>query len=82
MVRGSAPERSTSHLPRAPPSYPNPTERTELPQRLLSAVLQTLRALPVDDRPETAVHFHSDGPAGQPAPCFTERCARPRLDVD
>ncbi|HWV88118.1 MAG TPA: hypothetical protein VNZ62_21915 [Capillimicrobium sp.] len=53
-----------------------------MPQRLLSAVLQTLRALPVDDRPETAVHFHSDGPAGQPAPCFTERCARPRLDVD
>lgn len=26
------------------------------------------------------VHFHQ-GPQGQPAPCFDERCARPHLSV-
>ena len=27
-----------------------------------------------------SVHFHQ-GPQGQPAPCFDERCASPRLSV-
>ena len=26
------------------------------------------------------VHFHQ-GPQGQPAPCFDERCAQPRLSI-
>jgi hypothetical protein len=46
-------------------------------RRILSAVARTLRHRPSPD----AVHFHNDGPAGQPAPCFDhERCMRPRLD--
>jgi hypothetical protein len=28
----------------------------------------------------TEVHFHQ-GPQGQPAPCFDERCPNPRLSV-
>ena len=53
-----------------------------MPQRLLSAVLRTLRTRPDDDHIEPGVHFHRDGPAGQPVPCFSDRCPRPRLDVD
>ena len=30
--------------------------------------------------PDETVHFHQ-GPQGQPAPCFDNRCQRPRLSV-
>ena len=30
--------------------------------------------------PAPGVHFHQ-GPQGQPAPCFDERCPNPRLSV-
>lgn len=47
-------------------------------RRILSAVARTLRHRPHTD----TVHFHNDGPAGQPAPCFDdERCTRPQLDL-
>ena len=29
---------------------------------------------------DAGVHFHQ-GPQGQPAPCFDERCTSPRLSV-
>jgi hypothetical protein len=47
-------------------------------RRLLSAVTRTLSA--ARPRPDD-VHFHSDGPAGQPAPCFDARCNRPRREL-
>jgi hypothetical protein len=30
--------------------------------------------------PADGVHFHQ-GPQGQPAPCFDDRCSSPRLSV-
>jgi hypothetical protein len=35
---------------------------------------------PSRDAATHAVHFHQ-GPQGQPAPCFDERCPNPRLSV-
>jgi hypothetical protein len=31
-------------------------------------------------RADSGVHFHQ-GPQGQPAPCFDDRCESPRLSV-
>lgn len=47
-------------------------------RRIMSAVARTLRPEPTD---QPTVHFHSDGPAGQPAPCFDSRCPRPQLEL-
>ena len=44
--------------------------------RTIRSRLRGIAARPSD----TAVHFHQ-GPQGQPAPCFDERCDNPRLSV-
>jgi hypothetical protein len=46
-------------------------------RRILVAVGHALR--PRASTPD--VHFHRLGPAGEPVPCFDERCAMPHLDV-
>ena len=43
--------------------------------RTIADRLRSLAA-PTDE----SVHFHQ-GPQGQPAPCFDERCSSPRLSV-
>jgi hypothetical protein len=44
--------------------------------RTISNRIRGLAARPAD----AGVHFHQ-GPQGQPAPCFDERCENPRLSV-
>jgi hypothetical protein len=45
--------------------------------RIHRTIRDRLRGLTVRDE---GVHFHQ-GPQGQPAPCFDERCESPRLSV-
>ena len=42
-------------------------------------IRESLR-LRTSGQPTHGVHFHQ-GPQGQPAPCFDERCPNPRLSV-
>jgi hypothetical protein len=46
-------------------------------RRILSAVARTISG--AASTAHDTVHFHND--AGQPAPCFDARCARPQLDT-
>jgi hypothetical protein len=46
---------------------------------MLHSIRERLRRRPNRSAP-TEVHFHQ-GPQGQPAPCFDERCPNPRLSV-
>ena len=47
-------------------------------RRITRTLVGRLRNLTADG--DNAVHFHQ-GPQGQPAPCFDERCSSPRLSV-
>jgi hypothetical protein len=48
-----------------------------MPRRILSAVARNLRPTAAPD-----IHFHNDGPNGQPVPCFDgEQCGRPSLEL-
>lgn len=47
-------------------------------RRTLDAIIDVLRGNEL--RREDPVHFHQ-GPEGQPAACYDERCSSPRLDV-
>jgi hypothetical protein len=46
---------------------------------MIHTIRQRLRKLAAQGQ-TPAVHFHQ-GPQGQPAPCFEERCPNPRLSV-
>ena len=45
----------------------------------IRSIRDRIRRFAADDQTEV-VHFHQ-GPQGQPAPCFDERCSNPRLSV-
>jgi hypothetical protein len=45
--------------------------------RVIHSIRDRLRKLGEQEDP---VHFHQ-GPQGQPAPCFDDRCPNPRLSV-
>ena len=44
----------------------------------IRSIRDRVRRFAADDVP--VVHFHQ-GPQGQPAPCYDERCSSPRLTV-
>ena len=46
---------------------------------MIRTILNSLR-LHTSPNGTTGVHFHQ-GPQGQPAPCFDERCPNPRMSI-
>jgi hypothetical protein len=42
-------------------------------------ILDALRSIVAEPSSEAAVHFHGDGPNGEPAVCYDAHCARPAL---
>ena len=44
-------------------------------------IVTTLRSVLADLPTEGAVHFHFDGPNGEPSVCHTRNCTRPAADL-
>ncbi len=47
---------------------------------MIQIIRERIQKLAAQQDETPAVHFHQ-GPQGQPAPCFDQRCPNPRLSV-
>ena len=57
----------------------DPKEKDE-ETHMIQIIRERIQKLAAQQDETPAVHFHQ-GPQGQPAPCFEERCPNPRLSV-
>jgi hypothetical protein len=57
----------------------NPSRERAPMARIHRTILERLPRLTAPPQ-QAGVHFHQ-GPQGQPAPCFDDHCANPRLSV-